>query len=92
MITTIPFATFRLLKDFHSGGEASLQLSDLRAQLEAVPDLNGATLSPEGNSTVVATLPAINERQKNKLRSLLAKSVRGWKVIDDASYQLPATF
>lgn len=92
MITAKPSATFRLIKDFHPGEGPSLQLSDLRAQLAAVPDLKSVTLSPEGRSTVVATLPAINERQRKKLRSLLAKSVRGWKVIDDASYQLPATF
>lgn len=92
MITTEPLASFRLLKDFHPGEELSPQLSDLRAQLAAVPDLSGVTLSPEGTSTVVATLPATNQRQKNKLRSLLTQSLRGWKVIDDASYQLPATF
>lgn len=91
MSSTAPFATIRLLKDFHPRGADSSELSDLRAQLARVPDLSGVKLSPEGNSTVVATLPAANQRQKNRLKTLLSKSIHGWKVIEDSSYRLPTS-
>ncbi|MDB5584772.1 MAG: hypothetical protein JWR80_9948 [Bradyrhizobium sp.] len=91
MATVQPFATIRLLKDFCPGEPPVTELSDLRAQLASVPDLSGVQVSPDGTSTVVATLPASNQRQKNRLTSLLTKSLRGWKVIEDSSYRLPAS-
>lgn len=88
-----PRASFRLLKEFVPAGRTDgTELSDLREQLGDVPGFEGVELAPDGASTVVASVPTRNKRQTDMLRQTLGRCVRGWKVIDDASYRLPATF
>ena len=85
-------ASFRLLKDFQPAQAGGTDLSDLRRQLDGVPGLEGVKLAPQGTSTVVASVPAGNKRQRDRMRALLGGSVRGWRVIEDASYKAPSTF
>lgn len=87
-----PRARIRLLKDFQYLDGLEVAMVDLKKQLSQEPALEGIELSPEGMSTVVATVPARNQRQKDRFKELLGKTIRGWKVIDDGSYSLPATF
>lgn len=87
-----PLAHFRLLRDFKPRGDLDVVLDDLRKQLAAVPAFEGIELTREGNSTVLAALPASNKRQMDRMRELLDRSIEGWKVIDASNYRLPTTF
>lgn len=92
MLDSKQFATIRLLKDYQPGQAASAGLADLRAQLDQVPDLRAVKLAPKGASTVLATLPASNQRQKSRLTTLISQSIQGWKVVMDSTYRLPTSF
>lgn len=85
-------ARFVLLREFRPSPPTGVDLNDLRRQLDAVPDLQGVEIASGGRSTVVASVPARNHRQKERLKALLGERIQGWRVIDEQKYQLPATF
>lgn len=87
-----PRAKIRLLKDFQYLEGLDVAMIDLKKQLSEEPALDGVELSAEGMSTVVASVPARNQRQKDRFKELLGKTIRGWKVIDEGSYRRPTTF
>jgi hypothetical protein len=67
-------------------------LADLSRQLKALPDLEKVELEPNGQSTVVASVPARNKAQRDYLKGLMDQKLSGWRVIEEQSYKLPTTF
>jgi hypothetical protein len=92
MSATDPMVKFLLLKDFHPKSNAADHLDDLSRQLKSLPDLEKVELEPNGQSTVVASVPAANKRQRDYLKALIDKKLSGWRVIEEQSYKLPTTF
>ncbi len=87
-----PRAKIRLLKDFQPLEGLGVAMVDLKRQISEELALEGVELTQEGMSTVVASVPARNQRQKDRFKELLGKTIRGWKIIDEGSYRLPTTF
>jgi hypothetical protein len=87
-----PKARLVLLKDYKPHAAVDEKLTDLRRQLQALPDFAEVELAPNGRSTVVASLPACDPRQRERLKALVNEKVAGWSVIEEASYSLPKTF
>jgi hypothetical protein len=91
MNTGDPRTSFVLLRDFHPAGPHD-GIDDLRRQLSNVPEFSDVELLRQGASTMVVSLPARNQRQKERLRHLLDDRLFGWRVIEEQAYRLPATF
>lgn len=85
-------ARIRLLRNYQPVEGPQDALSELRKQLAAVPALEAVELTSDGGSTVLAFVPAKNQRQKDQFKDLLGKTIRGWTVIEDGSYRVPSTF
>ena len=86
-----PHAKLVLLKEYSKGGRDP-DLAELRRQLEKLPGFAAVKLTPNSRSTVVASVPALNQRQRQRLKDLVNEHVAGWSVIEEQSYGLPTTF
>lgn len=91
MSTDDPRTNFVLLRDFHAAASRD-GIDDLRRQLSDVPEFSDVRLIGQSASTIVVSLPAKNQRQKERLRHLLDDRLVGWQVIEEQAYRLPTTF
>lgn len=85
-----PQVSFVLVPDAR-GGERREQLADLESQIAKLDGVGDVSLKP-GASTVVATVPARNQRQSNAMKKLLNDRLAGWTVRDLTAYDAPETF
>lgn len=86
-----PRARLLLLKDFKSSSSPTM-IDDLRRQLMALPDLAHVDLEQNSKFTVLASVPARNQKQLDRLKALVSEKIKGWQVIEEQDYNLPATF
>ncbi len=88
-----PQAKLLLMKDFVKGDFGSeADVEGLRQQLSTLPGFDQVELVPNTPSTVFASVPARNDRERETLKSLVNDKVVGWRVIEEQSYGLPSTF
>lgn len=85
-----PQVSFVLVPDARHA-ERREQLADLEKQIAKLDGLGEVSLQP-GTSTVVATVPARNQRQSTALKRLLNDRLAGWTVRDASGYDVPETF
>lgn len=81
-----------LLEDYKPGRSPAPDFEDLRKQLTSLPGIDSVTLTPNGRSTVFATVPTFDQRDGERLKALVNEHLRGWRVIEEQSYGLPRTF
>lgn len=89
-----PAVTFVLVENFprQRVSDPSVAMADLRKRVEKITGIDTVEVLPRGSSTAVATLPARNAREGDRLKDLLAEKLDGWKVVEARQYSLPRTF
>ena len=92
MSSNDPRARLLLLRDYQPGQGSEPDLDELHGKLRALPGFDGVELEPNGRSTVLASVPARNQRECDRLKALVNDHVDGWQVIEEQSYQVPTTF
>lgn len=70
----------------------SVAMADLRKRVEKITGIDTVEVLPRGSSTAVATLPARNARDGDRLKDLLAEQLDEWQVVEAGNYSLPRTF
>ncbi|MGO7265023.1 hypothetical protein [Rhizobium leguminosarum] len=81
-----------LLLDEHQQSRPQNDYTELRRQLSSLPGFESVELTPNGRSTVFATVPAKNQRERERLKTLVNEKIKGWRVIEEQSYSLPSAF
>lgn len=93
MSRNTPSTKLLLVEDSRGArSDAQPDYQGLQRQLNDVLGLGSVELTPYGKSTVYATVPARNQRDRERVKALLNEKVHGWKVIEEQSYSLPRTF
>jgi hypothetical protein len=89
-----PAVTFVLVETFprQHVSDPFVAMEDLRDRVQKITGIDTVELLPRGNSTAVATLPARNAREGDRLKDLLAEQLDGWQVVEPGQYSLPRTF
>lgn len=87
-----PKVKLLFLKDFRPPATGNSLVEDLQLQLEKLPEFKQTKLEAKGNSMVLAFVPALNNRQVERLKSIASDKLKGWRLIDEQSYKLPTTF
>ena len=87
-----PKVKLLFLKDFRPPIEGESPVEDLRLQLAKLPEFRQTKLQPRGNSMVLAFVPALNTRQVERLKLIAGDKLKGWRLVDEQSYNLPTTF
>ena len=89
-----PSIQMLLVEDFapKRASDQSIVLDELRARLEKITGVSTVEVAARGRSTAVATLPARNARERDRLKNLLTQHLEGWKVVEAQQYSLPQTF
>lgn len=72
--------------------DPSTVLDELRLRLEQITGASSVEVAAQGVSTAVATLPARNARERDRLKALLSQHLDGWRVVETQQYNLPRTF
>lgn len=93
-MSSTPRTKLLLVEDYVKEGAADTQpdVDGLRMQLLSLPGFDEVTLTPNGRSTVLASVPARNQRELDRLKTLVNERVDGWRVIEEQTYSLPKTF
>lgn len=94
MIGTPPTTRLLLIEDFDGarGVPVEPDLAGLREQLAKLPGFDLVELTPYGRQSVLAAVPARNQRERDRLKAMVLERVKGWKLIEEQSYGLPKTF
>jgi len=87
-----PRARLLLLKDHEPGASIADDLDALAHDLEELLGSHDVELEAQGNSTVAASVPARNNRERERLKALVNDRLAGWRVIEEQGYRLPTTF
>lgn len=91
MSNSIARTNLLLVEDFKPGS-AQPDVDGLRQQLSSLPGFSEIELTANGRSTVSVSVPARNQRERDRLKALVNERVDGWRVIEEQRYGLPSTF
>lgn len=72
--------------------DPSVAMDELRVRVEEITGVSAVEVTARGESSVVAVLPARNQRESDRLKDLLRQQLDGWTVVEAQQYRLPQTF
>ncbi len=92
MSAGMPRTELLLINERNPGVERQPDIDELLRSLRNLPGFDDVTLTPKTRSTVTASVPARNMRERDRLKALVNERVDGWHVLEEQAYQLPRTF
>jgi hypothetical protein len=92
MSPILPRTNLLLVNDYKPAGKQPLDIDELRRKLSSLLGLDDVTLTPYTPSTVTASVPARNQRERDRLKALVNEKLDGWHVLEEQTYGLPKTF
>jgi len=89
--TGLPHAQFQL-QHMAASGEAAGHITDLKRSIAHLSGTDDVEVEAESHTTVVASVPARNQREADRLRKLMSQKLKGWKLLTPQRYKVPRTF